>query len=115
MIKHWNWKHGDYLQSYHIEVMALKIFTSKLEDITWDVFTFFKEGAALLHTPLWHADGFVDDYLNVSNRLEVKRRFENAAEKARNAWYETFLDRSNHKTAIETWKSIFGEKYPSYG
>jgi len=42
MIKHWNKIHSDYLQSYHIEVLALKVFNSNLDDTPWNVCLFPK-------------------------------------------------------------------------
>lgn len=115
MIKHWNKIHGDYLQSYHIEVLALKVFDSNIDDTTWNVFQFFDKARSLLASNLWHDLGFADDYLKWSDRQEVLKRFDTAIDKSRSAWHKTYGDNSDHKGAIEIWKQIFGEKFPSYG
>jgi hypothetical protein len=115
MIKHWNNVHSDYLRSYHIEVLALKIFEGLLSDITWDTFWFFDQSIPLLRNPIWTNWDFVDEYLTTNDRLEVLKRFETASENARNAWYNTYNGRSNHETAIGLWQKMFGDKFPTYG
>lgn len=115
MIKSWNRNHGDYLQSYHIEVLALRIFNSAMTNITWDIFSFFDNARPLLVSAIYHDTGFVDDYLTYSDRQEVLKRFDTAIIKSRSAWYHTSSGKDDHKAAIETWKQIFGDKFPAYG
>lgn len=115
MIKHWNKIHSDYLQSYHIEVLALKVFDSNLDDTPWNVFQFFDKARPLLESSLWHDIGFADDYLSWSDRQEVLKRFDTAINKSRLAWSKTYDDGNDHKGAIEIWKQVFGDKFPSYG
>lgn len=115
MMKHWNKIHGDYLQSYHIEVLAMKIFDSNVDDTPWNVLQFFDKARPLLSNILWHDIGFADDYLNWTDRQEVLKRFETAYRKSLSAWHKTYDKNSDHKGAIEIWKQIFGEKFPAYG
>lgn len=115
MIKHWNRIHSDYLQSYHIEVLALNVFDGNLDDTPWNVFQFFDKARPLLTSNLWYDIGFVDEYLNWSDRQEVLKRFDTAIDKTRLAWHKTYADNNDHKGAIEIWKYMFGDKFPAYG
>lgn len=115
MVKWWNHKHSDYLQSFHIEVMALRALTSGLSDLSWDVFTYFKEAATLIQSSLWHESGTVDDYLTWADREEARKRLETARDLARDAWYATFGNNNDQKTAISKWRQVFGDKFPEYG
>ncbi len=113
MMKSWNNCHSGYLQSYHIEVMALKSFHSKLDDLPWNMFQFFDKCYGLTGSSLWHDRGFCDDYLSYSDREEVKKRLSWARDKARDAWYQG--RHNNTEKAIIYWKQIFGDSFPSYG
>jgi len=115
MIKHWNKIHGDYLQSYHIEVLAMKVFDSNVDDTSWNIFQFFDRARPLLTGSLWHDLGFADDYLKSLDRQEVLKRFDTAIDKSRSAWHKTYGDNDDQKGAIEIWKQIFGDKFPAYG
>lgn len=115
MIKHWNAAHGNYLQSYHIEVLAIKVFNSNLNDIAWNIFQFFEKARPLLTGSLWYGFGFADEYLSISDRNEILKRFDTAIGLSRAAWAKTYGTSNDHKGAIQTWKVIFGDKFPSYG
>ena len=54
MIKHWNIAHSEYLTSYHIEVLALSIFSQNVDDTPWNVFQFFDQARPLLASSLWY-------------------------------------------------------------
>jgi hypothetical protein len=114
MIKWWNKKHSDYLQSYHVEVIALKVFDSKLDDMPWDVFQYFDKAIPLLSSSLWHDRGYADSYLSRTDRFEVIKRLETARDTARTAWHLAYKG-NNNAGAIREWRKIFGEKFPSYG
>jgi len=115
MIKHWNRIHSDYLRSYHIEVLAIKVLSGSLDDTAWHVFQFFDNARKLLEGPLWYDGGFADDYLSWHDRQEVLRRFDTAIDKSRSAWSKTYGDSNDHKSAIEVWRQIFGSEFPNYG
>jgi hypothetical protein len=115
MIKHWNRIHSDYLQSYHIEVLAIKLFNTDLSDTPWQVFQFFNNAKTLLESYLWYETNFVDNYLSWSDRQEVLKRFDTAIAKSRDAWSKTYGTNSDHKGAIEIWRQIFGSDFPAYG
>jgi len=115
MVKAWNLAHSDCLQSYHIEVLALKVLTGNLSDLSWSVFSFFNEARALLTAPLWHDKGYVDSYLGSGDRYKILKRFDTAIGIARDAWYFTYPPNSDHQAAIGRWKQLFGGQFPSYG
>ena len=115
MIKHWNRIHGDYLQSYHIEVLALKVFDGRLDDTSWHVFKFFDRAKPLLVERLWYDTGFADDYLDWSDRQRVLKLFDIAISESRIAWHKTYDTNNDHRGAIEIWKRIFGSSFPAYG
>jgi hypothetical protein len=115
MIKWWNRSHSNYLQSYHIEILAMKVFNSNIDDTEWNVFQFFEKSRLLLQSSLWHDTGYVDGYLSYYDRQEVLKRVDTAIEKTRLAWSCTYGDKNDHQTAIGIWRQVFGDKFPSYG
>lgn len=116
-IKHWSRRNGDYLQSYHIEVLALKTFESsgELVDITWDLVVFFSNAETLLANALWHDTGYADAYLSYADRLAVATNVTSALSVARSAWYCTYDGRDDHQQAITLWRKLFGSEFPTYG
>ena len=115
MIKWWNSIHGDYLQSYHIEVLALEISNTNLDDTPWNVFKFFYGAYELLASKSWYDRGYADEYLSDDDREEIRSRIATAKNKSRDAWYRTYGDNNDHKGAIGIWKQVFGDKFPAYG
>jgi SMODS domain-containing protein len=115
MIKHWNAIHSGYLQSYHIEVLALKTLDSNLDDTAWNILQFFSKARPLLNVPLWYDRGYADDYLSTVDRWEVQKRFDTAIERSRLAWHHTYDSNNDHASAIRLWKQVFGDKFPAYG
>jgi hypothetical protein len=115
MIKWWSIIHSDYLRSYHVEVLALKVLSGNLDDLPWHLFRFFSDARPLLTGPLWYDLSYADAYLSESDRAEVLKRFDTAIEKSRLAWHALHTVPQDHKTAIGLWKQIFGEKFPAYG
>lgn len=115
MIKWWNHQHSSLLQSFHIEVMALKTYNSSFTSYPWDVFQFFDNACKLAAGSLWHEDGFIDGYLDWDTRQDVIKRLETARDKARDAWYLTYPPKDDDEGAIKIWRQIFGDYFPAYG
>src|SRR5262249_38073716 len=115
LVKHWNKGHSDYLQSYHIEVLALNIFETNLDDTAWQVFRFFELARPLLASSLYYQRGFVDAYLGNLERQEVLRRIDTAIEISRDAWYKGLPTVNDNEGAITKWRQLFGDKFPAYG
>jgi len=114
MIKHWNRIHSDYLSSYHIEVLALKLLSGNCDATSWEVHYFFDRARALLQAPLYYDTGFVDEYLSNAARAEVTKRFETANSLSLDAWFATHGGNADHERAIGIWRQIFGNKFPAY-
>jgi hypothetical protein len=115
MIKWWNRQHSTYLQSYHIEVLALEIVQGSFSDYPWNVYQFFNEAHSRVQSHLWYESAFVDDYLSWNDRQEALKRLETAKGKALSAWAATYDKSNDHETAIKLWRQIFGDKFPAYG
>jgi hypothetical protein len=116
MVKWWNHKHSEYLQSYHIEVIALRAFNGALTDLPWDVLSYFKEAASVVAGPLYHRGSQVDAYLSpVDRRQEARSRLTSAHGLALGAWYATHGVNNDHRVAIGKWRQVFGEEFPAYG
>lgn len=115
MVKWWNKKHSNYLQSYHIEVIALRAFDVNPGEYSWGIFKFFDKAVDLTSAPLWHDKGFADNYLNFSDRQELLKRLKTARDIAGSAWYLTYGERNDHAEAIAKWRQLFGDKFPGYG
>jgi hypothetical protein len=104
------------MESYHVEVLCLRIFDGVISDYPWAVFQFFDKAVTLVKSPLSYEGGYADDYLdNDFDRKEVLRRLEAARDKALTAWHLTHDERSEHEKAIAIWRQIFGDKFPAYG
>lgn len=114
MVKHWNTRMGARLQSYHLEVMALRTFRTGMTDITWDVFSYFDSAANLVSGSLIHEAGIVDEYLDWDTRSKVVADLSAARDTARQAWYYTYGGNANHEAAIREWRKIFGQRFPPY-
>ncbi len=115
MIKFWNKQHSDTLQSYHIEVMALKIFDNYIDEYTWYIYKYFDEAVNLVQSDLWYEDGYADSYLDGEGRREALKRLQKARDLSLDAWFLTYDGKNKHKEAIDIWQQLFGSKFPSYG
>lgn len=118
MAKWWNLKHGSYLQSFHIEVIALETFTTSLaeSDYPWHAYQWFKKAAEVVAAGSLSYDGSsVDSYLNMAKRNEALTRLRRAESQANRAWCLAYGTNNNHRGAITTWRSIFPDRFPVYG
>jgi hypothetical protein len=119
MLKWWNHQHSGLMKSYHIEVLALKIFTGKtFSNFPWDVFTFFDQASTLTESLLFDDDGNTVDeylYLKADKRTEILKRLTTAKDKTRDVWYATYDNRGEHARALGIWRQVFGDKFPTYG
>lgn len=121
MVKTWNKAHSEYLQSYHIEVMALSMSQIDEEvwevDWPWEISQFFDEASKSIRASLYHPDeasGPVDDYLSPLDRQEATTRLDRARDLARDAWLHMYRSK-NSEAAIRIYEQMFGTRFPSYG
>jgi len=115
MAKWWNQKHSATLQSFHLEVMALNALTTSLNDMPWDVFSYFNTSAALAQSAMLYEGSYADAYLDYPSRREAISRLERARDVARDAWYATQGTNRDDRGAIEKWRVLFGDRFPAYG
>lgn len=118
MIKWWNRMHSSYLQSYHIEVLALQSLTGRFSNFAMEVYTFFQkaceslEAAFFLLPSLFYLDSYVDGYLSYSDRQEALKRLRTARDLALEAWAASTANPTNQPRAFELYGRIFGDEFP---
>lgn len=119
MVKWWNRKHSSYLQSYHIEVLALQSLTSSFTNFPLEMSIFFRKACESLESSflglpsLQYLDSYVDGYLTISDREEALKRVRSARDLSLEAWGATFGNPPNQQRAMALWRQMFGEKFPS--
>ncbi len=115
MIKWWNHQHSAFLQSFHIEVIALKTFNSQISHYSRAVYVYFASAAQRVKSPLWYDGSQVDSYLDNQKRKEAVIRLETARRKALEAWKCTLGRNNDYERAVNLWRQIFGDRFPRYG
>jgi len=112
MVKDWNRRQPKRLQSYHIEAIALD-GTWSWSDYSWAVYQFFQAAQSQLSFH-WHDGENVAGYLDWQAQLAIGQQLRTATSAANSGWYAAY-SRRDHKAAIGHFKSIFGQRFPSYG
>lgn len=112
MAKDWSRRQAVRLQSYHIEVIALRHVSG--DSYPWAMLEWFKGANELLNW-CWHEGHDITDYLAYDQRQKLGGPLRAAESSARSAWYLTCGMNANHREAIRIWKSIFGQRFPGYG
>jgi Second Messenger Oligonucleotide or Dinucleotide Synthetase domain len=113
MAKDWNRRQTPRLQSYHIEVIALKSVPAN-GDYAWSMYKWFDEAQNAIGF-YWHEGQDVSQYISWSDASRLKTLLVNTTSTARSAWSAGYGSSPNPKTAITRWKSIFGQRFPGYG
>jgi Second Messenger Oligonucleotide or Dinucleotide Synthetase domain len=112
MIKEWNRRQRVQLQSYHIEVIALKM-ESAFDDYSWAVYQWFE--TAKEHVWVCFHEGVdIVEYLD-GKYTTVLDQLKDAEKLANDAWYLTYADQDDHEQAIAKWRKVFGQSFPPYG
>ncbi|MCX5213152.1 nucleotidyltransferase [Kitasatospora sp. NBC_00240] len=114
MIKDWNRRQEVSLQSYHLEVIALKVGNIDWNDTGYAIYKWLEKAESSMKF-LWHQDSDVTAYLPYDRAARAIEQVRKTKGQALDAWYSTYGDRNDHRKAITIWKSIFGAKFPSYG
>ncbi|MEW1830712.1 nucleotidyltransferase [Streptomyces sp. NPDC088196] len=114
MIKEWNRRQDISIQSYHLEVIALRMSGVDWDDIGWAVYQWFVKAENSLYW-LWHEEKDVAEYLSPEKAGKAKNQIGEAKNQALTAWSYTFNGKDNNREAIRIWRSIFGNKFPAYG
>lgn len=118
MIKRWNRTINNFFNSFHLEVMALQILNNvTITDYSSGMRFFFDKGKDYVKKQNPDPAGYggdVGSYLNNLDKINnAASRFETAYNRAAKA--EEYARNYNIIQAIEMWKLIFGNYFPSYG
>lgn len=118
MMKRWNKVINNYFMSFHLEVMILQtLYQVKITDYSSGVRYFFDK--ARDYVTKQNPDpadykGDVGAYLNTQQKIDnAVSRIETAYKRALKA--EDYADRYKVEDAIDMWRQIFGNYFPSYG
>lgn len=111
MLKDWNRRQEVRLQSYHIEVIALKLQTD-WRDHSWPLLKWFQEAQSAVNW-CWYANSDVSGYLPYDRAARAITQLRETELKALDAWSASYGQ--DDKRAIAGWKSVFGQRFPSYG
>lgn len=118
MIKAWNRSNGDFFNSFHLEVMALEILNNvTISNFPSGLRYFFDKGREVVKKQNADPAGYGGDvgaYINSQQKItEAVGKFELAYSRALKA--EDAARRNNIEVAIDYWKKIGGDYFPSYG
>lgn len=118
MIKSWNKKHSSFFRSFHLEVLALEIFNNvTISDFPSGVRFYFEKGISLISQKNADPAGYGGDVGNYLNSKEIiddaVSRFHRAYETAAKA--EQYGNDGYIELAVNKWRVLFGDYFPSYG
>lgn len=118
MIKSWNKNIQSHFHSFHLETLALSIFTNiTISDYPSGARYFFDKGRTLISKQNPDPAGYGGDvgyYINNQDKIdEAVSRFQTAYDRAVKAEYYATLGQTNN--AIGEWRKIFGNYFPAYG
>lgn len=123
MVKGWNRNNGKIIRSFHLEALLYNHCKNYTQAYTYAsvLKVFFEDLPTMLggscYDPVTNdrLDGYMDNNAQTTIREIAISRAQKAAEKANTAYnYEQNGDRYI-ESAINTWKGLFGEFFPSYG
>ncbi len=118
MIKGWNKSHGKFFRSFHLEVLALEIFSGiTISDFPSGARYFFDKAREKVKQKNLDPAGFGDDvgkYINTQEKIaEAVAKFQLAYDRAIKA--EDYARRGYVESAVDMWIKIFGDYFPTYG
>ena len=117
MVKCWNRTISYYFSSFHLEVLALQILQGvTISDFHSGARYVFDKARDRVTKKNPDPAGYNDDvgkYLT-KNKLEgAVSRFETAYKRAKKA--EDYAKDEKIKAAVDEWRKVFGDRFPSYG
>jgi hypothetical protein len=118
MLKAWNRTTSTFLQSFHLETMALQILNNvTITDFPSGVRYFFDKSRDYVTKKNPDPAGYGDDvggYLNTDEKIkDAVSRIETAYSRALKA--EDLARRGYIADAVDKWRMVFGEYFPAYG
>ena len=118
MLKRWNRMINNHFMSFHLEVMILQILDRvTISDFPSGVRYFFDKGRDYVTKQNPDPAGYKGDvgaYLNTQTKIDnAVSRFQTAYTRAIKA--EDYANKYYIQNAVEEWRKIFGNYFPTYG
>lgn len=118
MIKCWNRNNNHYFRSFHLEALALKVFNGvTISDFSSGVRFYFDKCIDEITKKNLDPAGYggdVGEYIDTAEKVkEAVAKFQLAYDRAIKA--EDYARREYIELAIDQWKKMFGNYFPSYG
>lgn len=118
LLKAWNRKHSERLRSFHLETLALAVFSNiTISDDPSGVRFFFDRARPLIRSILSDPAGYGGDvgaYVDTSaKQAAIVDRLDAALERALDA--EALASDGKVELAYKKWQWIFGDCFPAYG
>lgn len=118
MIKGWNRTTSSFVQSFHLETMALQLLNNvTISDFPSGARYLFDKGREYVTKNNPDPAGYGDDvgaYLNTQDKVKsAVSRFETAHARALKA--EDLAGRGYVADAVDMWRMVFGDYFPAYG
>ncbi|MCW0014933.1 CBASS oligonucleotide cyclase [Rhizobium sp. BT-226] len=118
MLKAWNKGNGSFFRSFHLEVLALKVFERiTISDFPSGIRFFFDRVRPLIRDGILDPAGYGDNvgsYLGTQTKIdEASNRIQSALSIALAA--EQHNTAGRNRAAIEQWQRLFPDYFPAYG
>jgi hypothetical protein len=118
LMKFWNIQNGGHLRSFHVELMAWRMWenASSLPAYSVVVAQTIDTMRSWLRSTFadpWPDGGHVDDYLGRETRAMVLRILDQDAKTSAEA--EEYRKKDKIEKAFERWNSVFRKGFPAYG
>jgi hypothetical protein len=113
LLKRWNRVHSNRLRSFHLEIIAQRVFSRMDASTPANVTKFFKDAHRHLHVK--DPAGFSGDLaspLTGNQEREIKQSFAYALEHAQRAREADECEEIAE--ALRQWRLIFGDEFPGY-
>jgi hypothetical protein len=112
LLKKWNAAHSKRLRSFHLETIAGNSFSSLSSNQRTNLQKFFEwAGNHLDVSDPGRQSGLLSGYLSYSARIEIKRSFEAAADRATKA--NAAEHSGDHEVAKRLWRIVLGSSFPN--
>lgn len=118
MIKGWNKNINNYFRSFHLEVLALEILDSvRIDSYSSGMRYYFDKGRVLITKQNVDPAGYGGD---VGNYIDSREKVEEAVAKFQLAYdraikAESYESQGYIRSAVDEWRKIFGDYFPTYG
>ncbi len=118
MLKCWNRNIGAHFRSFHLEVLSWQIFKGiTISDFSSGARFFFDKGRTVITQQNLDPSGYGGDvgyYIDSAEKIQdAVSRFTTACNRAIKA--EEYARKGYIANAIDEWRKIFGDSFPSYG